>query len=255
MKGPYIMKSTRLTYIFLLSSILVLSFSNEAFAAMKKKGGKGAFAGGSLSVGFGLALATADQSGINSLITTAKATTNSTAGNLSAATEYVGYLTFRFSNNFVALQLRPTLFSQSSSGSGSDGSHSYQLSGLTVFPLVRIIALSNELIDFYLQGGLGYGKLDGTIKNGATSSSFSGSAFGAQIGLGSEFCFVPDHCFNIEGNYRYLPISRNIVSSGSGLPAGVSQNAPDRELEDTSGTDVSTSLSGISGLLSYTYNF
>lgn len=247
-------KSARLISVYIVSALILLSFTNEAQAA-KKRGGKGAFAGGSLSGGFGIALTTAEQTGMNGLINTAKATTNSTASTMSGATEYIGYLTFRFANNFVALQLRPTLFSQSTSGSGTDGSHSYSLDGYTVFPLVRIIPLSNDLIDFYIQGGLGYGKLDGSIKNGATRAEFTGSGFGTQFGLGAEFCFVPDHCFNIEGNYRYLPISRNIVSSASGLPAGTSQATADRELEDANGMDVATSLSGISGILSYTYNF
>jgi len=246
-------ESIRLFFTFTMSTFLILFFSCESFAA-KKRGGKGAFAGGSLSVGLGLSLVTADQTGINSLISSAKTATNSTAGSLSSATEYVGYLTFKFSNNFAALQLRPALFSQSTSGTGSDGAHSYKLDGFTLFPLIRLIPLSNDLIDFYLQGGLGYGKLDGTIKNGATSTTFSGSAFGTQFGLGAEFCFLPDHCLNVEGNYRYLPISRNIVSSGTGLPAGVSQNTAEQELE-ASGMDVATTLTGVSGLLSYTYNF
>ena len=239
---------------YLLVLLFTLSLSLPAEAA-RKKGGKGAFAGGSISVGLGISLTTAEQTGINSLINSAKAATNSTASSLSSATEYIGYVTFHFSGNFVALQLRPTLFSQSSSGSGTDGSHSYNLNGYTIFPLVRITPLSNDLIDFYIQGGVGYGKLDGTIKNGSASADFSGSAFGTQVGLGAQFCFIPDHCFNIEGNYRYLPISRNIVSTASGLPTGTTQASAGGELEDASGNDVATTLSGVSGILSYTYNF
>lgn len=240
--------------VYLGVLLLTFIFSTEALAA-RKRGGKGAFAGGSISMGLGISLTTAEQTGINSMINAAKTATNSTASNLSAATEYIGYVTFHFSNNFVAIQLRPTLFSQSSSGSGSDGAHSYSLNGYTVFPLVRITPLSNDFIDFYIQGGLGYGKLDGSVKNGAAQADFSGSAFGTQMGLGAQFCFVPDHCFNLEGNYRYLPIARNIVSSGSGLPAGTTQATADRELEDASSNDVATTLSGIAGILSYTYNF
>lgn len=247
-------KFSRSIYSLLTVILLVFTFSNEAFAA-RKKGGKGAFAGGSLSAGLGISLSTAEQSGINTLINSAKASTNSTAGTLSAATEYIGYFTFHFSGNFVAIQLRPTLFSQSTSGSGTDGAHSYSLDGFTLFPLVRITPLSNDFIDFYVQGGLGYGKLDGSIKNGATSASFSGSAFGTQIGLGAQFCFVPDHCFNVEGNYRYLPISRNIVSAAAGLPTGVSQATVERELEDAGGMDIATTLSGVAGIISYTYVF
>ncbi len=240
-----------------VSCLLVFLFSAESQAA-KKRGGRGAFAGGSISAGLGFAVSTADQTGMNSLISAAKTAVNSSTSSMGAATEYVGYLTFRFANNFVALQLRPTFFSQSSSGSGTDGAHDYSLTGYSLFPLVRIIPLSNDIIDFYIQGGLGYGKLDGHIKNGVREANFSGSSFGAQLGLGAEFCFVPDHCFNVEGNYRYLPISRNIVSSGTGpanLPYGTTQAQTDRELEDANGMDVATTLSGISGMLSYTYNF
>ncbi len=239
---------------YLIALLLTFAIADTAQAA-KKRGGKGAFAGGSFSMGLGISLTTAEQTGINSLINVAKANNNSTASTLSSATEYIGYLTFHFSNNFVAIQLRPTLFSQSSSGTGTDGAHSYDLNGYTVFPLVRITPLSNDLIDFYIQGGLGYGKLDGKIRNGATRADFTGSAFGTQLGLGAQFCFVPDHCFNLEGNYRYLPISRNIVSASAGLPTGTTQASVDRELEDASSNDVATTLSGISGILSYTYNF
>ena len=242
----------------LLLFLLSFSVANTSFAAAKKRGGKGAFAGGSMSIGAGLALATADQTGLNSMIATAKTSAASTAGNMSSATEYFGYFTFRFANGFTAIQLRPSLFTQSSSGSGSDGSHSYDLEGFTIFPMARIIPLSNDLIDFYIQGGLGYGKLDGTVKNGAREAKFSGSAFGVQMGLGAEFCFVPEHCFNLEGNYRYLPIARNIVSSGTGpanLPYGSSQAQADKELEDLNGSDVATTLSGLSGAISYTFNF
>lgn len=243
-----------------LIPVLIFAFaflvSANAHAVSKKRGGKGAFAGGSISLGLGLALATAEQTGMNGLIASAKAAVGSSASSMTSATEYVGYATFKFANGFTAIQLRPSFFSQSSSGSGSDGSHDYSLSGFTIFPLARIIPLSNDLIDFYIQGGLGYGKLDGSAKNGSREAKFSGSAFGVQAGLGAEFCFVPDHCFNIEGNYRYLPIVRNIISSGSGLaPHGAGPVLPDRELEDLNGNDISTTLSGVSGMISYTYNF
>lgn len=239
-----------------LTTIAILTLStHQAFAAAKKKGGKGAFAGGAMAIGFGLSFTTAEQEGLNSLVDAAKSATNSTAGKLSSATEYVGHLTFRFASGMLAVQVRPSLFSQSSTGSGSDGSHEYKLDGYTIFPLFRYIPLSNDFIDFYIQGGLGYGSLNGKVSNGATNASFSGSAFGTQFGLGAEFCFLPDHCFNIEGNYRYMPISRNIVSSASGLPSGVSQASPDKELEDLNGTDIPTTLSGISGIIGYTYNF
>jgi hypothetical protein len=254
------MKQTFQKLILLCSMFLVcfLSLTPQASALSKKRGTRGAFAGGAFSAGAGIAYTTAEQNGINSMIDSAKTAVNSSAGKLSSGLEYVGYGSFRFANGFTAAQLRVSYFTQNSSGSGTDGSQSYDLTGFTIFPMARFIPLSNDLIDFYLQGGLGYGKLDGSIVNGTKSAKFSGSAFGMQVGLGAEFCFVPDHCFNVEGNYRYLPIERNVVSSGTGpgnLPYGTSQASANNELEDLSGRDIATTMSGVQGLVSYTYNF
>lgn len=240
----------------LLFTVSILSTSQNVFAA--KKGGKGAFAGGSLSAGLGIGLSTADQSGLNTMIGAANAASAAGVSDFSSGLEFMGHLTFRFSNNFVALQLRPTYFQQSTKGNGTDGSHKYELTGYTIFPLLRIIPLSNDIIDFYLQGGIGWGKLSGKVENGARNASFNGSNFGMQMGLGADFCLLPSHCFGVEGNYRYLPIDRNIVSSGTGpssLPYGTSQAQSDRELEDLNGSDVGTSMTGISGILTYTFNF
>jgi len=251
------MKNLKITSWFLLL-LLVTSFTLPEIAnaaGARKRGAKGFFGGGAVSVGLGLALSTADQTGMNSMIDAAKSSAASSASKMGTATEYVGYLTYRFANGYSAIQLRPTIFTQSSSGSGSDGSHEYNLNGYTIFPIARIIPLSNDFIDFYIQGGLGYGKLNGTVKNGSARSEFSGSAFGVQMGLGAEFCFVPEHCINLEGNYRYMPIERNVVSSATGAPHGTSQNTANKELEDLNNSDIPTTLSGISGLISYTFNF
>ncbi len=235
--------------------MICLTFSNHTFAA-KKRGGKGAFAGGSLAMGLGVSLTGADQSGLNTMIGAAKTADAASTSNFNSGLEFIGHLTFKFSNNFVAIQLRPSYFQQSTSGTGTSGSHSYELTGYTLFPLVRIIPLSNDIIDFYMQAGIGYGKLEGSITNGPNKAKFSGSSFGLQAGIGADFCLIPDHCFGIEGSYRYLPISRNIVTSTSGsAPFGTTQAQSDRELEDANGSDVATSLTGISGILTYTMNF
>lgn len=249
------MKLFKLTFITFLVSLLLFTIPDRAEAA-KKRGGKGAFAGGSISMGFGIGILTADQDGLNAMIRDAKTATNSSTGSFSSGYEFSGQFTFRFSNNLVALQLRPSYVMQSTSGSGTDGSYDYNLTGYTLFPLVRLIPLSNDIIDFYLQAGIGYGKLDGEITNGGRNAKFTGSSFGMQLGVGADFCLLPDHCFGVEGNYRYLPIVRNIVTSASALPVyGSSQAVTDRELENTNGSDVATSLTGISGALNYTYNF
>lgn len=245
----------RLNNTLVASLTMCFIFCATINAEAKKKGGSGSFAGGSLSIGAGWAFATADQDGINQIISNAKATSSATTSELKAAMEYNLQLTFRFANNLVAIQLRPSFFKQSESGTGTGGSYDYSLSGFTLFPLVRIIPLSNDIIDFYVQGGLGYGSLDGDITNGPTTVSFSGTNFGAQFGLGADFCFFPQHCFGIEGNYRYLPISRNIVGSSNGvLSNNITQVTAGSEFE-AANSDVATNLSGISGLVSYTFNF
>lgn len=238
-----------------LFALTLVIYSPAVEAAGKKRGGKGVFAGGSLSFGAGLGVTTAEQDSLNYIIKNAKSTSQATTGELSAGTEFYAHATFRFSNNLVAIQLRPSYFTQSQSGSGTGGAYNYSLSGFTFFPLVRLIPLSNDIIDFYLQAGLGMTKLDGDITNGPTKVSFSGVNFGTQIGLGADFCFVPDHCIGVEGNYRYLPIPRNIVKNSSGgLSNNITQITPDSEFE-ADNSDVSTKLTGISGLLMYTFNF
>lgn len=252
------MKSTSAIISLFIFTLFSFSFSDHALAA-KKRGGKGAFAGGSLAIGFGVSLVTAEQSGLNSMISTAKtgAPGGTSTSNFGTGLEYSGQFTFTFSNGYTAIQLRPSYFTQSTSGSATDGTYSYNLTGFTFFPLVRLIPLANDVISFYVQGGLGYGKLDGEVTNGPRNITFSGSNFGMQIGVGADFYLFPDHGFGFEGSYRYLPIQRNIVTgtSGAGTIYGTTQTTPDRELEDLNGSDVATTLSGISGAITYTYNF
>jgi hypothetical protein len=207
-------------------------------------------------MGLGVAQINADQSGLNDMIHDAKANSSATTSDFGSGLEYMAHLTFRFSNDFVAIQLRPSYFTQSTTGSGAGGNYDYKLTGYTVFPMLRLIPLSNDIIDFYLQAGLGYGKLDGAITNGARTANFSGSAFGTQIGVGADFCLISSNCFGVEGNYRYLPISRNIVNSSTGaLINGASQAQTDRELENLNGSDVATSMSGILIAVTYTFIF
>ncbi len=254
------MKPYKLLFPFLFFILLLIALPGSVQAAVtKKKGGKGAFTGGAFSMGVGISLLTAEQNGLNNMIAAAKSSApggNVTTGDLNTGYEASAQFTFHFSNNLVALQLRPAYFTQSTTGSGSDGNYDYKLTGFSFFPLVRIIPLSNDLIDFYIQAGLGYGQLNGDITNGPRSASFKGSGFGTQIGLGADFCFFPEHCIGIEGNYRYLPLSRNIVSSSTAAaPYGASQSISGRELEDASGNDVATTMSGIIGNVNYTFNF
>lgn len=244
-----VMKTSKL----LIIGTLILA-STASFAASKKRGGAGAFGGGSFSMGLGIAFTSTSQDEVNSIIKTNKTAINSTAGELNSATEYIGHLSMRLSNGWMVLQLRPSYFTQSTSGNSNNGSNSYEFTGFTVFPLVRFIPLANDYIDFYMQFGLGYGSLDGKITEGANYSKFNGSGFGTQVGLGADFFINNQHSISVEGNYRYLPLQRNVVSSASGTLTGISQNTANAELE-AGNSDLATKLSGILGQVTYTFHF
>ena len=128
----------------------LFALPDAALAIAKKRGGKGAFAGGSFSMGAGFSLLTAEQNGLNNMIRAAKQQPglNVSTSDLSSGYELSGQFTFRFANGFVAIQLRPAYFTQSAKGSGTDGDYDYDLKGFSLFPLVRIIPLSNDIIDF-----------------------------------------------------------------------------------------------------------
>ncbi len=240
---------------FLMVFLTSVLLTTNVFA-LKKAGASRALKGGTFSVGLGVSLGSFEQDGLNEAIRNAKSISGASTGEMNSAVEYLAFATYRFASNLVALQLRPSFFSQSTSGSGTGGSFDYSLTGYSVFPLLRFIPLSNDYIDFYIQGGLGYGKLDGSITNGSRKVNFGGSGFGTQVGIGADFCFLAEHCIGIEGNYRYLPVERNkVVSSSGALPDGISQASPNHELENNSGDDIGTKLSGVSGTVTYSFNF
>jgi hypothetical protein len=106
-----------------------------------------------------------------------------------------------------------------------------------------------------MQTGLGYGRLTGSMDGPNSSVSWAGDAFGAMGGIGAEFCFTPAHCLVVEGNLRYLPMPRNMITSISGTPPGFDAGlTSDGELERNN-RDVQTTMSGIQGTLNYQMNF
>ena len=234
-------------FIILLSLSILLLSTEEVFA----KGG-----GGGHALTFGLTTIGSDQKDINSIIDNV----NSTQGGVStkrltSALDIFGQYTYRFSGTIFALAFRPSYFTQSGKGSGATvGNYEHSLTGYTFFPLLRIYPLENSFIRFFMQGGVGFGYLKGTVKQGESSMSFSGSNFGAQAGIGAEFCFTDNHCMNVEGNLRYLPIERNTADSVSGTLTGFSQVQASREVEYDQ-NDLATTMSGIQGVLGYTYIF
>ncbi len=226
--------------LFILSTLMISS----AFA----RGGSGGH-----SLGIGLGLATPSQDDLNNHIGTYNTQTGNNVEKFGTAMEYYLSYGYRFSGTMFAMVLRPTYFTQSAKGSGS----TYSLTGYSFFPMLRIIPLENGFIKFFMQTGVGYGKLSGKMEQaGNGSQEFSGGAFGAMAGLGAEFCFTDSHCMTLEGNFRYLPIERNIITSSSlgATNNGNVTNTGSQELE-YNGNDLKTTMSGIQGVIGYVMNF
>ncbi len=231
-------------------------FIQDANAARSSSGGTGFF-GGDNSIGFGGSTVSAGQNDLNSIIDSAHASANANTKNLGAAYEFYVNWIHKIAMTSYAVVLRPSYFMQSEKGTGTGGSFDYSLSGFAVFPIFRIYPLENDFIHFFMQAGVGYGSLSGDITAASSTLTFQGNSFGAMGGIGVDFCFTPSHCITIEGNLRYLPIERNISTGGTcsnGSIPGVSQCGGTTEVE-TSSTDLRTTMSGVQGLLGYTFNF
>jgi hypothetical protein len=221
---------------------LMLGFGSLSFA----KGG------GGHSFGLGAGVATSNQTDLDAYSTAVNsANTGRNASAVSSGYEFGLYYQYRFSGTMFAMQFRPSYFTQSGKGT----TDSTSLSGFTFFPQMKLYPLENSFIRFYMQVGLGYGSLTGNIVSNNAAITFSGSAFGASGGLGAEFCFTASHCAFVEGNYRYLPIERNVVTKSNVSSFGtITQAGKDSELEMNS-VDLRTSMSGIIGSLGYQMNF
>ncbi|MEK7358481.1 MAG: hypothetical protein AAB250_18700 [Bdellovibrionota bacterium] len=227
---------------------LSVLFGSQAFA----KGG-----GGGHQFGFQLGLTSTSQEHMNTLISRA----NTRVGGIStsamnSAYEFGGHYGYRFDGSVIALLFRPTFFYQKTDGSGTGGSFNYGVTGFTFFPILRIIPLENDWLKFFMQVGVGYGRANGSIEEATAKVEFEGDAFGSQAGLGAEFCYTANHCGTIEGNYRYLTMSRTTATSASGTFAAdsLSQATAGQEVE-MDATDLAMRMSGLQFLIGYTYNF
>ena len=238
---------TRKSMLYAVIAIAVgaLSFQNANAAS---RGGSGGH-----SMKFGFALLGATQDDLNSMIKTARATNAASTSDMGSAYELFGQYQYDFTGTMFSILFRPSFITQSTTGSGTGGSYDYKLTGFTIFPMLKMTPLENSFIKFFMQIGLGYGRLNGEISEGTNSVKYGGGNFGAVGGLGADFCFTPAHCLTIEGNLRYLPIERNLVSSSSGTIANM-QSGAGQELELNS-SDLKTSLSGVQGIMAYTLNF
>lgn len=239
---------TRLVFATLALALTVLS-SSLAHA----KGGTG---GGS-SIGIQLGVTASSQEHMNTLIQRANSRVGGISTNsLNSAYEVSGTYGYRFDGSIIALLFRPSFFYAKADGSGGGQPYNYGVTGFTIFPMMRIVPLENDWLKFFMQVGVGYGRSNGSIEEGSAKVEFEGSAFGSQAGLGAEFCYTANHCATIEGNYRYLTMERNTVTSTSGTFASgsLSQNAAGQEVE-MDGTDLAVRMSGLQFLVGYTYNF
>lgn len=247
--------------LFIAATLLAWGlWTPEAFALSSGRSGRASSSPmftGDMALGIGLSYTSASQDDLNGAIDDAN--TSTTGGistkNLGAAWELWVNWIYRLERSNYAVVFRPSYFTQSTTGSGNGGSYDYKLNGYTFFPMFRLYPLENSFIHFFMQGGLGYGALNGDIQAGANSLTFKGSAFGAVGGIGVDFCFTDVHCLTIEGNLRYLPIERNISTGGTctNMP-GMSQCGNSSEVE-RNGNDLKTSMSGVQGIVGYTMMF
>jgi len=243
------MRAVRRTGLFISTLALVSTFTiQDAFGQSRSRGGGAASAipSGASSIGIAFSTVSASQDDLNGV-----ATTNS-GKDMSSAMEVAASWIYRYDRTSYAFVLRPSYFMQST----DSGTTEIKLTGFTVFPMFRIYPLENTFIKFFMQGGLGYGSLKGSMDINSVTADFEGSAFGAVGGMGVDFCFTDAHCLTIEGNIRYLPIERNKVTGGncSNNVGGTSQCSSGSELE-TNGKDLQTTMSGIQGLIGYTMAF
>jgi opacity protein-like surface antigen len=235
-------------YIAILLSALFIFITTDIHAA-----GDGA------SIGFFIGTTGSSQDDMNSLIDSQNSNANGpiSTGKLTSALEFSAHWSFRF-GNILGFHLRPSYFYQTTDGSSSvsGGSYDYSITGFTLFPMFRMFLLENNYIKFFTQVGIGWGFANGEIKEDGMSVKFSGNSSGFLGGIGAEFCIADSHCINVEGNFRYLPIERMTVDSSSGTvdtaTSGLTQIDGELEIGDR---DLSSTMSGIMGVLGYTYYF
>ncbi|MBK9294721.1 MAG: outer membrane beta-barrel protein [Oligoflexia bacterium] len=237
-----------------LTVLLALLLTQTTFAQSSKE---------NWSIGLLGGITAATQSDMNLLITRANARVGGiSTGQIGNAWEFGAYLQKRYASSIIALQLRPTYFTASTTGTGTGGTFAYSTTGYTISPLLKLYILESSSIKLYLIGGVIWGKLMGKIQEGSAQVEFDGSNSGFQGGLGALFCFGSKgtHCFFAEGNYRYLVIERNTASSVSGsftstgANRSLSQAIAGAEVE-LDARDLGTTMAGVQGFAGYQLNF
>lgn len=246
--------------LFIITGLLLSLSATEAFAAT---GGSGWAFGGVLGLTF------ANQDGMNTLIKRANTREGGiSTSEMNSAYELAGFIEYRF--GLLAMHFRPSFFYQKEDGSkAGGGDFNYMITGYTFFPMLRIYMLENAFIKAFSQFGIGFGMVDGSIEEendagtGQAKVEFSSFNTGYVFGLGFEFCLISaNHCFSVEGNYRFLNFSRVVADSGtggfdddSGGPNdSLSQGNKGQEIE-LDANDLEAKLGGVQGLIGYAYHF
>ena len=135
----------RLLKFFVVSLICGSTFS--AFAARGSSGGGASLGGGSSSFGLGIIIMSPSQDDLNGAIGAINSAQSTAIDKLGTAYEFAGYYQYRFMSSMYAMQFRPSYFTQTSKGSGFET----KLTGLTFFPILRMYALENSFIHFFVQ--------------------------------------------------------------------------------------------------------
>lgn len=211
--------------------------------------------GGNFALSGNLGITTSSQSDVNTIIkNTNTAVSGVSTSELGNAWELGGFFQYRTSGS-LALQFRPSYFYQKQS---SGSSYEYSVTGFLLFPVMRYYLLEDKFIKFFTNLGIGYGRLSGDIKDGASDSvSFSGGNLGYMAGLGAEFCFFGgSHCLNLEANFRYLDVDRVVADSGKGsaFTRTVTQATSGQEVE-INGKDLDVNMSGVNMFIGYIYYY
>lgn len=252
------------TVVKFVSSIAIIMCLN-ATAKAARSGGGFSLGGGEMQFGILGGVTNASQDQMNTLITRANARTSEgpiSTPAMNSAYELALQLGYRFSGTMFVGILRPSYFYQKANGSSSIGAgdYNYGVTGFTLFPILRMIPLENEFLKFFFQFGLGYGRAETSIQEGANNLSATGDAFGTTLGLGTEFCITASQCVSVEANYRYLFMERNIASSASGSTWGgsagnsLSRHSQNQEVE-LDNDDLAIKMGGLQFLAGYVIHF
>ena len=217
-------------------SIVIGLLSTSALAR-----GSGGGSSGNHSFEFAGGVATASQDDLNTWIVA------NGGQQLGSGYEFNLTYLYRYSGSMFAIAFRPEYFTQKNSGAAS-----VSLTAISFMPMLRLYPLENNFIKFFMQIGMGFSTLNGTISNATGSADFTGSAFGTQMGLGADFCFTDSHCLTVEGNYRYLPIVRSTTTNTNGTLGNGMTTVGELRLNNLCAQNT---LSGIQGLLAYTLKF